>query len=145
MRHEGPLALYRGMSGLALFSVPRFALLWYFFHSSVSYQCLLHFYFKWIRYANCWGRLMVEGDQLNPGQLTMTQVSYDVLELLELLLQILLGGIFSQLVVAPFLVAPLERVKVLLQVNLKASSNAGRPGRSILSTNYRPPLKSVSV
>ena len=66
---------------------------------------------------------MVEGDQLNPGQLTMTQVSYDVLELLELPLQILFGGIFSQLVVAPFLVAPLERVKVLLQVNLKASSN----------------------
>ena len=56
---------------------------------------------------------MVEGDQLNPGQLTMTQVSYDVLELLELLLQILFGGIFSQLVVAPFLVAPLERAGVL--------------------------------
>ena len=31
--------------------------------------------------------------------------------------QVLMGGVVSQLVVAPFLVAPLERVKVLLQVN----------------------------
>ena len=30
VRHEGPLALYKGMSGLALFAVPRFALMWYF-------------------------------------------------------------------------------------------------------------------
>ena len=29
-----------------------------------------------------------------------------------------MGGVVSQLVVAPFLVAPLERVKVLLQVRL---------------------------
>ena len=35
--------------------------------------------------------------------------------------QILFGGIFSQVVVAPLLVAPLERVKVLLQVNTKHS------------------------
>lgn len=82
VRQEGPLALYRGMSGLALFSVPRFALLWY---------------------ANCWGRLLAGGGRSNPGQLTMAQI--------------LLGGVFSQLVVAPILVAPLERVKVLLQAH----------------------------
>lgn len=80
VRHEGPLALYKGMSGLALFAVPRFALMWY---------------------ANCWGRLLAGGHCA--GQLTMTQI--------------LFGGIFSQLIVAPLLVAPLERVKVLLQAH----------------------------
>ena len=30
VRHEGPMVLFRGMSALALFSVPRFALLWYY-------------------------------------------------------------------------------------------------------------------
>ena len=32
------------------------------------------------------------------------------------LFKVLMGGVVSQLIVAPFLVAPLERVKVLLQV-----------------------------
>ena len=41
VRQEGPLALYRGMSGLALFSVPRFALLWYFLNLTSRNQCLL--------------------------------------------------------------------------------------------------------
>jgi len=67
------------MSGLAVFSVPRFALLFY---------------------ANSWGRLILPGDGAGPS-----------------LRQILMGGLVSQLVVAPFLVAPLERVKVLLQAH----------------------------
>ena len=33
------------------------------------------------------------------------------------LFKVLMGGFVSQLIVAPFLVAPLERVKVLLQVS----------------------------
>ena len=37
--------------------------------------------------------------------------------------QILMGGVVSQLVVAPFLVAPLERVKVLLQVRSLSRHN----------------------
>jgi len=81
VRQEGPMVLFRGMSALALFSVPRFALLWY---------------------ANCWGRLLA-GANSKADQLTTTQI--------------LFGGVFSQVVVAPFLVAPLERVKVLLQIH----------------------------
>ena len=49
----------------------------------------------------------------------MTQVPFYALNLFEFLFQILFGGIFSQLFVAPLLVAPLERVKVLLQVNME--------------------------
>ena len=71
------------------------------------------------RYANCWGRLLAGGGQTNLGQLTMTQVPFYALNLFEFLFQILFGGIFSQLFVAPLLVAPLERVKVLLQVNME--------------------------
>ena len=49
----------------------------------------------------------------------MTQVPFYALNLFEFLFQILFGGIFSQLFVAPLLVAPLERVKVLLQVDIE--------------------------
>jgi len=80
VQREGPSSLFRGMSGLAVFSVPRFAFLFY---------------------ANSWGRLI-----LPPGEGAGPSLS-----------QILMGGVVSQLVVAPFLVAPLERVKVLLQAN----------------------------
>jgi len=51
-------------------------------------------------YANSWGRLIA----MKPGE---TDVK---------LKHILIGGVFSQLVVAPTVTAPLERVKVLLQV-----------------------------
>merc|ERR1719266_1802234 len=76
---EGPSSLFRGMSALAVFSVPRFALLFY---------------------ANSWGRLILPGEGDGPS-----------------MRQVLMGGVVSQLIVAPFLVAPLERVKVLLQAN----------------------------
>jgi len=79
VQHEGPASLFRGMSGLAVFSVPRFALLFY---------------------ANSWGRLILPGEGDGPS-----------------MRQVLMGGVVSQLIVAPFLVAPLERVKVLLQAN----------------------------
>ena len=52
-------------------------------------------------YANTWGRLMVRDK--DEGKLTLRDI--------------ILGGIFSQLVVAPTVTAPLERVKVLLQVH----------------------------
>ena len=38
-----------------------------------------------------------------------------------------MGGVVSQLVVAPFLVAPLERVKVLLQVRLSKYDLRAQP------------------
>jgi len=79
---EGIFALYRGMAGLALTSVPRFALVFY---------------------ANSWGRFLVQKEGQAKGDLTLSQV--------------LFGGVFSQLFVAPLMVAPLERVKVLLQVH----------------------------
>merc|ERR1719228_1716888 len=82
VRNEGFLCLFKGMSALALFSVPRFALLFY---------------------TNSWGRLLFR----TPDDKELT------------LKQILLGGVFSQLVIAPTMTAPLERVKVLLQVHPK--------------------------
>ena len=80
LRHEGPASLFRGMSALALSSVPRFALMFY---------------------ANSWGRLLA-GAGGGGGEVGMRHI--------------LLGGVFSQLVVAPTVTSPLERVKVLLQV-----------------------------
>merc|ERR1711997_1138549 len=56
--------------------------------------------FALIFYANSWGRLLA----MNPPEKEVK------------LKHILLGGVFSQLVVAPTVTAPLERVKVLLQV-----------------------------
>ena len=95
LRNEGAGTLFRGMSGLAYTSVPRFALIFY---------------------ANSWGRLLA----MKPGEKDVQ------------LKHILLGGVFSQLgksgqarlltkylssaVVAPTVTAPMERVKVLLQV-----------------------------
>ena len=81
LRHEGPASLFRGMSALALSSVPRFALMFY---------------------ANSWGRLLAGAGAGGGGEVGMRHI--------------LLGGVFSQLVVAPTVTSPLERVKVLLQV-----------------------------
>jgi len=52
-------------------------------------------------YANTWGRLLA----MNTSDSKELKLKH-----------ILLGGVFSQLVVAPTVTAPLERVKVLLQV-----------------------------
>merc|ERR1711997_1227905 len=56
--------------------------------------------FALIFYANSWGRLLA----MNPPEKEVK------------LKHILIGGVFSQLVVAPTVTAPMERVKVLLQV-----------------------------
>jgi len=71
--------LFKGMSVLAVSSVPRFALMFY---------------------ANSWGRLL----SMEPGEKDVK------------LKHILMGGVFSQLVIAPTVTAPMERVKCLLQV-----------------------------
>lgn len=52
-------------------------------------------------YANTWGRLLAK----KPEESEVT------------VKHILLGGIFSQMIIAPTITAPLERVKVLLQVH----------------------------
>ena len=52
-------------------------------------------------YANTWGRLLA----MNTSDSKELKLKH-----------ILLGGVFSQLVVAPTVTAPLERIKVLLQV-----------------------------
>ena len=80
VRQEGVSTLFRGMSGLAYSSVPRFALMFY---------------------ANSWGRLLA----------MKCSDSKDMS-----LRHIIMGGVFSQMVVAPTVTAPLERIKVLLQV-----------------------------
>jgi len=86
VRHEGVGTLFKGMSALAYSSVPRFALMFY---------------------ANSWGRLLaVSGSGQGEGE-AEGEVSLG---------HILMGGLLSQLVVAPTVTAPLERIKVLLQV-----------------------------
>eukprot|EP00091_Calanus_sinicus_P020248 TRINITY_DN5430_c0_g1_i1.p1 TRINITY_DN5430_c0_g1~~TRINITY_DN5430_c0_g1_i1.p1 ORF type:complete len:294 (+),score=70.37 TRINITY_DN5430_c0_g1_i1:52-933(+) len=82
VRHEGVCGLFKGMSALAVFSVPRFALMFY---------------------ANTWGRIIAQNPE--DSQLTLKHI--------------LLGGVISQMVIAPTITAPLERVKVLLQVHPK--------------------------
>ena len=112
------MVLFRGMSALALFSVPRFALLWYYSGQHHSHTNIESRACHW-RYANCWGRLLA-GANSKADQLTTTQVCVQYRNIrIPSQSQILFGGVFSQVVVAPFLVAPLERVKVLLQVNTK--------------------------
>ena len=57
-------------------------------------------------YANSWGRLLAVtgsgGVQRGEAEVRLSHI--------------LLGGLLSQLVVAPTVTAPLERIKVLLQV-----------------------------
>ena len=68
-----------------------------------------HFYivrFALMFYANSWGRLLAVSGS-GGGQGEGQQVSLG---------HILMGGLLSQLVVAPTVTAPLERIKVLLQV-----------------------------
>ena len=99
LKNEGVLGLFRGMGGLTVFALPRFALVFY---------------------ANCWGRGMARRDGQSVGELTVPQI--------------VVGGAFSQLLVAPTLVAPLERVKVLLQVHPGRYSGQLDCLRSLLRT-----------
>ena len=96
VRNEGAATLFKGMSALAASSVPRFEL-FAITRNDINYHLLR---FALMFYANSWGRLL----SMNPGEKEVK------------LKHILLGGVFSQLVVAPTVTAPLERVKVLLQV-----------------------------
>ena len=77
---EGPMSLFRGVSGLACVALPRFALM---FHSNTVARNL---FFK------------------------TDQSSHNYLH-------ILLSGCLSQILVVPLIVAPLERIKVILQTN----------------------------
>ena len=57
-------------------------------------------------YANSWGRLLaVSSSEGHRSEAEDVRLSH-----------ILLGGLLSQLVIAPTVTAPLERIKVLLQV-----------------------------
>jgi len=86
IRADGVIGLYRGMGALALFSIPRFSLLFY---------------------SNSWGRIL--GKKLEAvGKPSPKEFST---------VQILCGGVFSQTIVAPLIVNPLERAKVLLQTS----------------------------
>lgn len=82
VKSEGVLSLFRGMSGLALFALPRSALMFY---------------------ANSVGRNMLHNPCDGQRKHTVTQI--------------LFGGVFSQLLIAPTLVSPMERIKVLLQTD----------------------------
>lgn len=57
--------------------------------------------FALLFYANTWGRLLARSADEN--QMTLKHV--------------LMGGVFSQILIAPTITAPLERIKVLLQVH----------------------------
>merc|ERR1719391_1587991 len=91
---DGVLGLYRGMGALALFSLPRFSLMFY---------------------ANSWGRIL--GGKLEqtwtPSAKSLTAKTKKEFSTF----QILAGGIISQAVVCPLIVNPLERAKVLMQTS----------------------------
>lgn len=59
--------------------------------------------FSLLFYSNCLGRSLVRQEGQPLEELTVTQIVF--------------GGAFSQLLIAPTLVAPIERVKVLLQTS----------------------------
>ena len=82
MIHEGPLALFRGISGLACVALPRFALM---FHSNAVSR---NFLFKTDPSPNNY-------------------------------LHIVISGALSQILVVPFIVSPLERIKVIMQTDPK--------------------------
>merc|ERR1712106_19566 len=99
VRSEGFLSLFRGMSGLALFAVPRSAMMFY---------------------ANSLGRNLIKNP--NDGQRNVTVT------------QILFGGVFSQLLIAPTLVSPMERIKVMIQTDPHSYSGQIACLKHILNT-----------
>lgn len=80
--HEGPMALFRGLSGLACVGLPRFALM---FHSNAVSRNLLF-------------------------QTDSSTQNY---------LHIAMSGALSQILIVPFIVTPLERIKVIMQTDPK--------------------------
>ena len=80
--NEGPMSLFRGVSGLACVALPRFALM---FHSNSVAR-----------------NLFFQSDDSSHNYL-----------------HICLSGALSQILVVPLIVAPLERIKVILQTNTK--------------------------
>ena len=79
---EGPMSLFRGVSGLALVALPRFALM---FHSNTVAR-----------------NLFFKSDESSHNYV-----------------HICLSGALSQILVVPLIVAPLERIKVILQTDTK--------------------------
>ncbi|XP_023347945.1 mitochondrial carnitine/acylcarnitine carrier protein [Eurytemora carolleeae] len=103
--NEGFPSLYRGMGALALFSLPRFSIMFY---------------------TNSWGRIFgkkIEEKCTQPGNLASSDQLINISRQNNSTrfrpefstTQILTGTIISQLVVVPLIVNPLERVKVILQ------------------------------
>jgi len=84
---EGCASLFRGISGLVLVALPRFALM---FHSNTVARNLL---------------MKPEVKQRKPDYF-----------------RVMLSGAFSQLLVVPLIVAPLERIKVIMQTNSQVKS-----------------------
>jgi len=99
VRNHGVTSLYRGMGALAIFSLPRFSLMFY---------------------ANSWGRILGKELESNLSKSSTKQKATGKKSSAEFSnTQILFGGIFSQLIVCPLIVNPLERAKVLLQSSHK--------------------------
>lgn len=86
---EGLMSLYRGMAGMIYLALPRFAIA---FH------------------GNALGRNLYAAHVSGSGTVVVdpTELNYP---------EILAGGLFSQLVIVPCLVTPLERVKILMQTD----------------------------
>jgi len=76
--------------------------------------------FSLLFYTNCLGRGLVRGEDQPKEEITVSQIIF--------------GGIFSQVIIAPTLVAPLERVKVLLQTRPGEYSGQLHCLRDILAT-----------
>lgn len=97
-----------GMVGLAL---PRFALIFY---------------------SNAWGKRLysyLTESGSPPHKLVGTGDTFNIKE-------VLFAGLFSQLLIVPLLVAPLERVKVLMQTNTPKRHAGQLACLSFVTSNY---------
>ena len=98
--HEGPMALFRGLSGLACVALPRFALM---FHSNAVSRNLLF-------------------------QTDSSTQNY---------IHIAMSGALSQILVVPFIVTPLERIKVIMQTDPKVPGQLACFKKIIFNEGFR--------
>jgi len=106
--HEGPMALFRGLSGLACVALPRFALM---FHSNAVSRNLLF-------------------------QTDSSTQNY---------IHIAMSGALSQILVVPFIVTPLERIKVIMQTDPKVPGQLACFKKIIFNEGFRGLFKGTLI
>ena len=101
------------MGGLAVTAVPRYKA------SPAKYELNFLSRFALVFYCNAWGRVWAQEAGQGPGLTTR---------------QLVAGGAAAQIVIAPTITAPLERIKILLQVRQELDPTVHNQMRQILSS-----------